>query len=372
MSHELICSWLGLPAGEWPPDHYRLLGLSPGEANVELIELRAQQRLDSVRRYQMMHPEPATEAMNRLAQALVCLTEPAAKKKYDEALTGSSATAVAASALSRAETAIHPLSDTGTLLRSISPPFAPGDVNGSKSHGASVRSSATPPPLPRLPPPLPPLPASVGAVASNVPRPTAPPAPAKAKPAPPAEKVDPILEAARSGKARRGLGTRRALVERRLHTRRLLHAWENLEPYLNLARRRLSKTTAEELDQLLADFEPLLRRFPPPLGQAGQPGFLVLSLVQQELLETFQELNPGQREALYQDWEAGRKLLLAHRDFLAQESETLRRLTLGSRLARFLRYLAIDNPGMVLLLLGLVALNVAIWRTYVLGWFQTP
>src|SRR6516164_10940398 len=89
MSHELICAWLGLPPDEpWPPDHYRLLGLDRGESNAELIEQRVHQRLDAVRCYQMMHPEQATEAMNRLAQAFVCLTEPAAKKVYDADLLG--------------------------------------------------------------------------------------------------------------------------------------------------------------------------------------------------------------------------------------------------------------------------------------------
>src|SRR5947209_3873451 len=88
MSHELICSWLGLPADVWPPDHYRLLGLPTGESDVALIEQRVHQRLDAVRRYQMMHPEQATEAMNRLAQAFVCLTDPSAKKAYDAQLPG--------------------------------------------------------------------------------------------------------------------------------------------------------------------------------------------------------------------------------------------------------------------------------------------
>src|SRR5918911_87498 len=88
MNHELICAWLGIPPDQWPPDHYRLLGLPPGEPDPNLIEQRVHERLDAVRRYQMMHPEQATEAMNRLAQAFVCLTEPASKRLYDDALLG--------------------------------------------------------------------------------------------------------------------------------------------------------------------------------------------------------------------------------------------------------------------------------------------
>src|ERR1051325_196778 len=89
MSHELICTWLGLsPKDGWPPDHYRLLGLQRGESDVAKIEEHVHQRLDTVRHYQMMHPEEATEAMNRLAQAFVCLTDPAAKRDYDTKVLG--------------------------------------------------------------------------------------------------------------------------------------------------------------------------------------------------------------------------------------------------------------------------------------------
>ena len=91
MKPDLICEWLGLPAGTWPPDHYRLLGLEPGESDAERIERRIHERLDAVRRYQMAHPEQATEAMNRLAQAYVCLTEPASKRAYDAVLFGTAA-----------------------------------------------------------------------------------------------------------------------------------------------------------------------------------------------------------------------------------------------------------------------------------------
>src|SRR5438067_7142704 len=83
MSHELICTWLGLPPGDWPPDHYRLLGLEPGESDCARIEQCVHQRLEAVRRYQLLHPELVTEAMNRLAQAYVCLTDPEARQAYD-------------------------------------------------------------------------------------------------------------------------------------------------------------------------------------------------------------------------------------------------------------------------------------------------
>src|SRR6516162_5415591 len=83
MSQELISSWLELESGQWPPNHYQLLGLAPGEGDANLIEERVHQRLDTVRRYQMMYPDQATEAMNLLAQAFVCLTDPAAKRVYD-------------------------------------------------------------------------------------------------------------------------------------------------------------------------------------------------------------------------------------------------------------------------------------------------
>src|SRR5437660_765809 len=86
MSHACICDWLGLPAEAWPPDHYRLLGLPPGEGDAARIEQQVHDRLEKVRRYQLLHPEHATEAMNRLAQAFVCLTNPEAKKTYDTKL----------------------------------------------------------------------------------------------------------------------------------------------------------------------------------------------------------------------------------------------------------------------------------------------
>src|SRR4051812_6730532 len=112
MTHELICTWLGLPAGVWPPDHYCLLGLTPGEDDVALIEQRVQQCLAAVRGYQMMHPEQATEAMNRLAQAFVCLTEAEAKRQYDANLLGTQTATAAPPVVVRQTVLETPQDDT--------------------------------------------------------------------------------------------------------------------------------------------------------------------------------------------------------------------------------------------------------------------
>src|SRR5438105_7599811 len=88
MSHKLICSWLGLPEETWPPDHYLLLGLERGESDAEFIERQVHERLELFRRYQLTHPEQVTEAMNRLAQAFLCLTDPKAKQAYDAQVLG--------------------------------------------------------------------------------------------------------------------------------------------------------------------------------------------------------------------------------------------------------------------------------------------
>src|SRR5262245_45141242 len=88
MSRELICQWLKVPTEPWPPDHYTLLGVPPAERDVARIEQTVEQRMQTVRRYQLTHPDPATAALNLLARAFVCLSDPAARKAYDAALFG--------------------------------------------------------------------------------------------------------------------------------------------------------------------------------------------------------------------------------------------------------------------------------------------
>ncbi|HTU23430.1 MAG TPA: hypothetical protein VMG10_35670 [Gemmataceae bacterium] len=383
MDHDLICSWLGLPPGTWPPDHYRLLSLKPGEGNAELIEQRVHERLDCVRRYQMMHPEQATEAMNRLAQAFVCLTDAAAKKTYDAQL-GIAAPPVQA----RAEEAPpspeleEPAPATESLDWLSSPPDVVGPTEKTPPAAELPEPSprnvpASPPPLPAvvvndgtdLPPPLrqpPPLPALMAAAGETQPPmalivvPGAAPAPT----APPLEPIDTILEAAQSSAARRGIGTRRTLYRRIARTRQLLRVWNDLGKFLSSPKRRLSRSAdGPELLRLLEEITTLLKDFPALLGEAGQPGYLVLALAQLDTVKVFQSFSAHQREALSRDWGAGFKLLTAHRDFLRQELRDMRKRPFRERLLRASWSLVVDQPGTVLLLLALLAIIVARWRT---------
>jgi hypothetical protein len=77
---------------------------------------------------------------------------------------------------------------------------------------------------------------------------------------------------------------------------------------------------------------------------------------------TFQALLSSQREALARDWWAGRTFLQAHREFLRQELRTLRKKSVWYRGTRAVRTFLSEHPGGVLILLGLLALNVALWR----------
>ena len=332
MKPDLICEWLGLPAGVWPPDHYCLLGLAPGESDAGLIEQRVQQRLESVRGYQMKHPEQATDAMNRLAQAYVCLTEPASKRAYDAGLLGAVAPVSAAVAVAEQAHSPSPAPDALAWL------FGPAMTR-------SRSPSSTPPPLGRL-------------------TPLSPPPPPKA--VEPAELIDPVIAAAQQSRpARRGLGTKQALYTRVVATRQFLSVWNELGKYMETPKRRVSRSAdGPELNRLFQDMVQLRRRFPRLLGAAGQPGYLVVVLSGQDAAKSIRALDESQREALSRDWSAGRKLLTAHRDFLRQEIRAMRKRTFKDRMARAARAVLTDQPAMTFYLLILLALNIALWRGY--------
>ena len=378
MNHELICNWLGLPPEAWPPNHYQLLDLPLGESNLALIEERVHQKLDCVRRYQVMYPEQATEAMNRLAQAFVCLTNPPTKKAYDEQLLGK---ASANAPPVRVDSAGNP-----DLSRPDSPTSRPSEV--------------VPPPLPTTIPP--PLPASSNLPAGSlvwlytpgvsgpeqVPPPPVrgeasepsspatvvaddppqvdfePPAPVAPPPEPPAKPIDLMFELARSPQMRQGLATLAGIQRRLAQTERLLELWNRLGVHLDNPEAPLTKQVAIELYKLAGEVEEIAERFP-LLGQAGQPGYQIVSLSLPARPRALLLLTPEQRESLQRDWQISRKFLEEHRAFLLQESATLQRLRLFGRLTRYFSS-PIDAKWAFLILLvltGLMALAFGVLRS---------
>ncbi len=307
-NRDLIASTLGLPAGAWPPDHYTLLGLPVGTADTAEVEWRVLDRMERLRRYQLTHPESITDAMNRLAQAMVCLTDPEAKRAYDSTLNRRPPAATEATV---------PLLD-GRL--EPSPP-------------------AVPPP----------------------PEPTAPLAVLPAEPAPPVP--PPVGEFAFTPPSRSA--GRRVLYRQLAGARRLLRAWDRIGKYLADPDRRLvRRTDAVELVRHLQVIRAAIDETT-PLGElAGEPGSLVLALSRQPLFtQTFRSLLPGQRAALADDWRAGRAAIAAHhrllrrRIWLSRRRPKLRPIGSG-------RSLVAEHPDVLLLLLGLSALLVAVYR----GW----
>jgi hypothetical protein len=109
----------------------------------------------------------------------------------------------------------------------------------------------------------------------------------------------------------------------------------------------------------------LLRNFPPILGEAGQPGYLVVALArQQSIVATLQDLGPSQREALARDWQTGRTVLLAQRQSLRQELRHVRKRGRFGHAVGVLLTGVRDRPGFLLLLIALAALSLVYkdWR----------
>jgi hypothetical protein len=323
MNRIRIRHWLEITSEHWPPDHYTLLGLEPGARDIPVIEQRVRERMERVRRYQLSYPEEATESMNRLAQALVCLTDPVAKKAYDESLTS-----------------LQSVSRTVVDYDTAPPP---------PLNGEPVSTLETPRVTPQETPGPPPT-----ATKKTAPAPILYSAPA-----------DPVFETARSSRAaRRGLGTRRALYYRLAQTRRLQRAWDRAGCFCNQPTRQLARA-AEELDlvQQLTVIRELSGDFPAFFGRPGTPGQHIVCIARQSAVaQTFRMLDLHQRAALAQDWMAGRTLLAQHRQFIRQEIRAYRTRSWLHRKVRAVRAALNDHPRLVILGVGCVAVAIALFH----------
>jgi hypothetical protein len=337
MKQEVICSWLGLVPADWPPNHYKLLGLEPGEENVACIEHHVQERMARLRCYQICNPEQATEAMNRLAQAFVCLTDPQAKRRYDASL-GIKRPRPESVPLSARETVVGAAPVTQVVWKASDPPppvrAAPESTAGEAENIANQASPVT--------------------IEAITPRPVdessgVTPAPVSSKsssgcasgPLATYKGFTPAL--LQMLISRRGLGTKRRLYQRIRKTRLLLAAWERAGKYLRRAKRPLKDAAEErELGRALAAIGKHLRGFPAFLGRPAQPGYRIAGRARlAPAVDWLHDLKVEERELLAQDWAAGRTLLASHRQFLRQEARAVRDLS-PWRLA--LRAVAYDFP----------------------------
>ncbi len=86
--------WLGIPPSEQPPNHYRLLGITIFETDLDVIDHAADRQMAHVRTFQSgRHGGLSQQILNELAAARVCLLHPERKAEYDESLRAKLATA---------------------------------------------------------------------------------------------------------------------------------------------------------------------------------------------------------------------------------------------------------------------------------------
>jgi hypothetical protein len=95
MADDLYTTWLEIPPGPRPPDHYALLGLPRFTADREKIEQAAHLQLHRLDRF-ALHPDKARRdecqrMMNEVARARVVLVNPERRAAYDRDLGGAAA-----------------------------------------------------------------------------------------------------------------------------------------------------------------------------------------------------------------------------------------------------------------------------------------
>ena len=79
--------WLGIPPGEQPPNHYRLLGVPLLETDLDVIEAAAERQTLFLRTLQLGPQSELTERiLNEVASARVTLLNADQKAAYDDKL----------------------------------------------------------------------------------------------------------------------------------------------------------------------------------------------------------------------------------------------------------------------------------------------
>jgi len=315
MNSKILCNWLGIL--DWPPDHYSLLGLKPGEEDAARIEHQVHERMAKLRCYQCSYPEEATEGMNRLAQAFICLTDALSKPRRSEnGKNGQSGQATLCVAVADTQPLLPSLKNIEVDWKNAPPPVRmvteqSGPAKTATTAQSSPASVSTTPAAPLAEPT-----ASIGA---------------------------PALE---HTEALRGLGTLPALIERINQTRKFILAWNQAGKYLSNPGKKLTRPAEDaELTRRLNKVFELTADFPKIVGHPGQPGYRVVAMARLEMTaQMFKMLDPTQRECMARDWEAGYRVLLCHRRFLHAQFKHLRSRGPVSLVLKAIRGALNDHP----------------------------
>jgi len=87
--------WLGIPPAEQPPNHYRLLGVTLFESDLDVIANAADQRIGHVRAFQIgKHSDESQRILKAISAARVCLLNADKKAEYDAGLRSAAPAAV--------------------------------------------------------------------------------------------------------------------------------------------------------------------------------------------------------------------------------------------------------------------------------------
>lgn len=79
--------WLGIPADEQPPHHYRLLGVKLFETDADVVSHACDQRMSHLRSFSGgPHAPLAQRLLNEVAAARICLLDAEKKADYDDIL----------------------------------------------------------------------------------------------------------------------------------------------------------------------------------------------------------------------------------------------------------------------------------------------
>jgi hypothetical protein len=346
MHLDKLRGWLNLPDGPWPPDHYALIGLRPGQGAPEEIEARVLERLELLRRYQLPHPDEATEGMNLLARALDALTDPEARKAYDRSL-----------GLKRVTT-VEPEPPADDPLNVLFPgvPLLPAEQEGpAPADEAPILPDSFVIPDVEDEPDIDDDPEFIEEGRLELPESVLIPVlPAVAK-----------LETRAEPRPARPMSPKRELYAELARVRRVLRVWERARPYLADTERTFSRRTDSlALMGCLAELRPLLPTVTDLVGGPHRPGGIVAALARQRLMfDTFRTLLPSQREALAKDFRAAHYRLAGYYDDLRDEVRRKNEKDWSRAvLYPLLRYLG-GHPEWLFLPLALLALAVAAVRS---------